>query len=623
MMRSWTLAVAGAALALPLAMAVAQPAAIPSSDPADRLAANLLVLSQNPRDVAALTEAGLSAIAVGDGNAALGFLARAEQIAPRDGRIKAALGSALLLLEKPADALKLFADATSVGFPEHQLAADRGLAHDLRGESRAAQRDYALALRHRDDDETVRRYALSLGISGDRDKALALLDPLLRRQDRAAWRARAFVLAMSGDVAGAQDVAGQIMPGNAAASMAPFLRRLASMNAAERALAVNLGIMPAEGQRLASASTADFYRGPAALTGGALIPAGEPLAPRAVDTEPASTVAPVSREPRRRPGREAVAMAQASPARPQPESPAGDVESPPARPEQAAGRTGTALASTGRINNRIGPVDPARFPEGLRGLTGSSPAPGTGPAANAPPPPRVVALAGVTALPPPDAARPAMAEPATPPAPAPVVEESAPQPVFEVPSTLVAAASAPPQPAAAAPSVPPAAAAGGPAADPVPVNLAAVIATLQPEAESAAGPLPDEAALRAARIAAQRKAAAEAKAAEAARLEKEKRDAERLNAQRNPARIWVQVATGANEAGLPLTWKRLREKAPDALKGLAPSTAPFKATNRLLVGPFKSAAEARKTVNALASAGISVFTFTSEAGQEIAKLAVR
>ena len=46
-----------------------------SADPSDRLAANLVILSQNPKDVTALTEAGLSAIAVGDGDAALAFLA--------------------------------------------------------------------------------------------------------------------------------------------------------------------------------------------------------------------------------------------------------------------------------------------------------------------------------------------------------------------------------------------------------------------------------------------------------------------------------------------------------------------------------------------------------------------
>ena len=107
-------------------------------DPSDQLAANLMILSQRPRDVNALIGAGLSALAIGDGNAALGFLARAEEISPTNGRIKAALGSALLLVERPAEALKLFGEASALGMPEREFARDRGLAYDLRGDSRRA-----------------------------------------------------------------------------------------------------------------------------------------------------------------------------------------------------------------------------------------------------------------------------------------------------------------------------------------------------------------------------------------------------------------------------------------------------------------------------------------------------
>src|SRR3546814_14323681 len=62
-------------------------------------------------------------------------------------------------------------------------------------------------------DETARRYALSLGISGQKDAAIAILDPLLREQDRAAWRDRAFILAMNGDVDEAEKIAKALMPG--------------------------------------------------------------------------------------------------------------------------------------------------------------------------------------------------------------------------------------------------------------------------------------------------------------------------------------------------------------------------------------------------------------------------
>src|SRR3546814_9416985 len=75
--------------------------------------------------------------------------------------------------------------------------ADRGLARDLLGQQDQAQRDYQLALSAAPSDEVTRRYALSLGISGDPDRAVQLLGPQLRRSDRAAWRARAMILAMN------------------------------------------------------------------------------------------------------------------------------------------------------------------------------------------------------------------------------------------------------------------------------------------------------------------------------------------------------------------------------------------------------------------------------------------
>ena len=88
-----------------------------SLDPADRLASSLRLLAQNPYDVTALTLAGESALAVGDANAAISFLARAEEINPASGRIKSSLGSALVQLERPREALRMFQDAVALGLP--------------------------------------------------------------------------------------------------------------------------------------------------------------------------------------------------------------------------------------------------------------------------------------------------------------------------------------------------------------------------------------------------------------------------------------------------------------------------------------------------------------------------
>jgi len=559
----------------------------PSNDPADRLAANLVILSQNPRDVGALTEAGLSAIAVGDGDAALSFLARAEEISPGNGKIKAAIGSALLLKQKPVDALRLFGEAVSLGYPEQSIARDRGLAYDLRGDPKRAQRDYALALRAGADEDLTIRYALSLGISGDDDKALELLDPLLRQKNRSAWRARAFVLAMNGDVNAAEEVANSVMPGGAGASMSPFLRRLATLNAADRALAVNYGIMPSDGQRYAMVDPADLNRSSMEIAGASngLIPAGDPLGPRsegAQDQQPAPVV--VSKEPRRRPGRETAAN-EASENAGAPVSPA----------ESQPGRSLTA-----RVGQRIGPVDPERLPAEVRAILRPDTAtPGENP-------PQVV-VTKATSLPPPSAtpasvpvaAAPQTAQVDQPPAPRFEISDTPPAPVAKAPAPIAARDEARPQ------------------------GLGAILANLEVEPESAAGPLPTAAEMKAARVAAQRKAVADAKADAEAKAAKEAKEAERLAAAKHPARIWVQVATGSNEAGLPSTWKKLKEKSPAVFKGQNASSVPFKATNRLLVGPFKSQAEARAMVNAMNKAGLQGSTFSSDAGQTVSKVSAK
>ena len=153
-----------------------------------------------------------------------------------------------------------------------------------------------------------------------------------------------------------------------------------------------------------------------------------------------------------------------------------------------------------------------------------------------------------------------------------------------------------------------------------PFGLSAIMASIVPEQESLAAPLPTAAQLKSARVAAQKKLAAEA-AAKLAKDEAAKELAEKAAAaKRNPARVWVQVATGANEAGLPGTWKKLKEKAPDVFKGQSASVVPYKATNRMVVGPFKSQSEARALVTAMSKAGLQGSTYASDAGQEVSRV---
>lgn len=246
-------------LAVAACAAMAQPALAQSpaaGDPAEQLAAALRTLSASPSNLAALEAAGRNALTLGDPNAAVGFLGRASEIAPRDGRIKAGLGSALVQLEQPQQALRLFAEASSLGVADADLGLDRGLAYDLTGQSARAQSDYRAVLDgHPGDDGARRRLALSQAIAGDRKAALATLDPLIRRGDIAAWRAQTFVLAMTGDAQGANAITRVMLP-QQQARLQPFLVRLAALGPADKARAVHFGEMPAAGQRYAPAQLA-------------------------------------------------------------------------------------------------------------------------------------------------------------------------------------------------------------------------------------------------------------------------------------------------------------------------------------------------------------------------------
>ena len=219
--------------------------AMARNDPAEALARYLRVLARDPGDLEALSGAGAAALAVGDADAAINFYVRAEKIAPRDGRIKAGLGSALVQKEQPRAALKLLFDsATDLGISPIDVALDRGLAYDLRGDNKHAQQDYNMLLRARPSSEATRRLALSIAMAGDRAGALAVLDPLLRKQDIPAWRARAFVLAMTGDTVGGEQAAFAVLPRFQAQALKPFLERLPQLKPAEKAAAVHFGHFP-------------------------------------------------------------------------------------------------------------------------------------------------------------------------------------------------------------------------------------------------------------------------------------------------------------------------------------------------------------------------------------------
>ncbi len=261
-------------------------------------------IARNSNDSTALAVAGLAALKLGDTRAAIGFLAKADQIFPRSGRVKEGLARALLQEENPFGAIRYFDQAIKHGVPVQKIAADRGLAYDLIGRNAEAQRDYELALRIEDNDLIRSRYAISLGISGDMEKADIALNPLLQKSDRDAWRNRAFLLAMNGREKDANAIARQTMQKRLAKAIKPFFDRMPKLTAAQKAAAIHFGHFPAS-ENIGVDVASVRYAANTAVRGGdgadaGLIPLGEPLG--AEVKKPRVLAMPDTSE-RRRPGK--------------------------------------------------------------------------------------------------------------------------------------------------------------------------------------------------------------------------------------------------------------------------------------------------------------------------------
>lgn len=593
------------------APAAAQTTGAFTERPDAALSRNLRSLAANPKSVTALMGAGKAALDLGDAQAALTFFARAEEQMPRDGRVKMWIASALVQLQQPHAALKFFRDAAELGVPAAEIARDRGLAHDIAGYSREAQRDYRTALQKGRDDEVTRRLALSLAISGEREPALRLLEDQLLVRDRAAERARALVLALTGDSAGAARAVQAAMPGPQAAAMSPFLARLPTLSPAERALAVHLGVFPGDGRTAAPTTYAANDFANAVTDAGRPDPGQGSLARRSPPPEPVSTA------PRRRPGSEkglAPAVRRTATIRPVPKT-GGEESLTGVRQRTTAGRPSAnpgfgGVTPAWTFSRSVVPSQPRRqpaesvpTPARVPPETNIAAAIRAAPPVTAPQEPVPIAVAEASSTPPPQV--PPQPEPQSQPA---EVRIAAVEPLALPPQPQPEPH---PQPAevrieAVEPSAPP------PQAEAVPTGsrLADLSATIADIAEPE--PAPARTSAPKAKPAAkpqngQRAAAtAPAKKPKAAPVE--------------PSRVWVQVAGGAAKAALPREFARLKAKAPKVLGSRPAWTTPLNATNRLLVGPFASSKEAQAFVNQLKAQDLSGFAWTSAAGQKVEKL---
>lgn len=564
----------GFALALALLATTAIPAMAQSgggpNPTADRLSEQVRLLADNPRNLEALVSAGQLSAKLGDTAAALAFLARAEAVDPNDARIFAARGSALVQMEKPGEALRMFNEAERRGLAVDQYAADRGFAYDLLGAPELAQRDYRVALQHGNDDETVRRLALSLGITGRGDEAMTLLDPLLRRSDRPSWRARAFILAMTGDVPGAEKIASTMMPGTMGAALSPFFRKLPTLGNADRAFAVHFGELAPTAARQADARGAPAlpaYTPTRPVVLASVTPKPTP-APPSVTTQPAQLRGASDRRSRQqREEDERLALAAAR-VQPVPVPAPTPTPAPPAlEPPHYQAPTVQSLPSATQQTYSAQVAQSGARPAGM-----------------------LPAEADVRVREP-----GATAAPVTTFRPAPRPE-----------SQRQIAAS------------PPASKAGRER------FLAQIVAGIDvPESERAVTSLPTALAAKPSKAELARFAKADAEGAQTGRKGRnDKADSKKKKPREpaEPARIWVQVAGGANQKALPGAWNKVVEQSPATFKGRTAYTAHLRATNRLLTGPFESDDEAQEFVNKLRKQGISSFQVNSNAGQKVARI---
>lgn len=244
-----------------LAAVVAAPASAQGSyspyneTPAAALARYVRALADDPKDFNSLIGAGRAALELGDAQAAAGFFARADDVDPRSPFPQEGMGAVQVANGDAKAALPYFRRAEQLGANQSALGCDRGLAYDLMGQQAKAQTDYRAALTGADADEARRRLALSLAISGDKPNAIAMLAPLAAKGDSSVARVRAFVLALTGDSGDAMTAIDAAMPGSWS-RVAPFLQRLPSLSAGEKAAAVNLGIFPDQNQPAYAYATA-------------------------------------------------------------------------------------------------------------------------------------------------------------------------------------------------------------------------------------------------------------------------------------------------------------------------------------------------------------------------------
>ncbi len=544
-------------------------------------------IAQNSNDSSALADAGLAALDLGDTRAAIGFLAKADQLFPRSGRVKAGLARALLEEKNPFGALRYFDEAIANGFAVKDIAVDRGLAYDLIGRNADAQKDYALAIQHGESEELLTRYAVSLGISGDLAGSEEKLYSLLQKSDRTAWRNKVFILAMNDQTKEANKIARQTMNKGMANALKPFLQRMSKLTPAQKAAAVHFGHFPASenvGVDVASVR----YAANSAVRGGdgadaGLIPIGKPLGE---DAKTPRVLAMPDTSLRRRPG-SAGASSRTAPTADRDITVLEGVKELP-RPGFAisADRSAGTLVRNNREKTEEVAAAPGfetavAIPAERAGQRSSRSSPPSGPALVSQSVERKVEIAGVKPR------APAIQPPAEEPA------KIANKPVQLVDFDLATAGSA------------------STADTPPPIQrkpLSDIIGAISiPESEKKTAVVPVDLAK-----------------ITPAKARPEVDEPEPVKAEpKHPRRFWVQVATGTEASALKFDYRRFARKNPGLFKNVEGWTSPWGRMTRLVVGPFDNLGSAKKFESDFRKGGGDGFAWVSADGTVVTRIAAK
>lgn len=598
----------------------------PVSEPAGavQLRAAIRRISYNPSDADALADAGDASLSLGDANAALNFFTRANSIRPKNGRITAGLATATVRTENPFEALRLFDDAVRLGVNERSIAADRAMAFDLLGNFDRAQQDYRLARSASSSDDLLIKQAISLSLAGQKTESDAMLVPLLQKNSPAAWRARAFMLASRGDFRESSKVAQGFMDAASAQRMERYLRLMPDLTGAQQAAAIHLGHFPAS--QYVGRDSEDVRRvastiPPVQPTAGEsrLIPTGAPLGTKPAVANVAKTVRKSeSRSERRAREREEVKIAAAK----IPDS-ARLPKTDPSRLGTDQARAKVAEAQTAKFVPASATTMPP--PETARPLvTVATPvrtsSAGAVPVPVAPGPSSAPVQIGTNQSTSPMVAAPAKSADIAGAQGREMVNTST---SSVLPAAIASAPTAPlqgPMPDGAAittqASFPSASAATvAPPSTPA-FDLAAVVGAIEiPESEQK----PSAIAVDLKKIKpAVPKIAVVDTPAKPSKVDPKVAAKSKAEAA-NPARYWVQIATG-DAGALGFDYRKFSKKTPELFKSQSGWTSEWGKTDRLLVGPFADMKAAKKWEGDFEKAGGDGFMWKSENGVVVTAL---